>query len=80
VGVPTNTRGNRSYDNLVFDQRATVEFTGQAGVFNLMQQYQLTVDQALKVSDHLPVWAVFRAYEGGQPSQLARQPVPAAPR
>jgi deoxyribonuclease-1-like protein len=80
VGVPTNTRGKRSYDNIVFDQRSTVEFTGQSGVFNLMQEYRLSLEQALKVSDHMPIWAAFSAYEGGHPGQLARQPGAALPR
>jgi deoxyribonuclease-1-like protein len=80
VGAPTNTRGNRSYDNIIFDARATVEFTGQSGVLNLMQQYGLSMEQALKISDHMPIWAVFSAYEGGRTGQLARQPGAAAVR
>ena len=62
-GAPTNTRGTRTYDNLVFDRRATVEYTGRAGVLNLQQDYGLTLDEALEISDHLPVWAVFRKQE-----------------
>lgn len=74
AGVPTNTRGTKTYDNIVFDRRATVEYSGQWGVLNLMHEYHLSADQALKVSDHLPVWAVFSAYEGRPAPQLARQP------
>ncbi|MFV2066047.1 MAG: endonuclease/exonuclease/phosphatase family protein [Pirellulales bacterium] len=74
AGVPTNTRGTKTYDNIVFDQRATIEYSGQWGVMNLMREYQLSADRALKVSDHLPVWAVFSAYEGRPAAQLARQP------
>ena len=64
-GVPTNTRRTATYDNIVFDARATTEYAGRGGVLDLMQQFGLTVEQALDVSDHMPVWAEFRAVEGG---------------
>lgn len=59
----TNTRMSKSYDNIVFDSRRTAEFTNQAGVMNLLQEYGLTEKQALQVSDHMPVWAVFSTRE-----------------
>ncbi|HUG93432.1 MAG TPA: hypothetical protein VML55_21515, partial [Planctomycetaceae bacterium] len=65
-GVPTNTRGTRTYDNIVFDRRATVEYTGRSGVLDLRREYGLTLEQALEISDHLPVWAVFRTHEGAR--------------
>jgi deoxyribonuclease-1-like protein len=74
LGTPTNSRGTQQYDNLVFDQRATAEFTGRVGVLDLMREYNLTLDEALEVSDHLPIWAEFDAYEGGQPGRLATRP------
>jgi endonuclease/exonuclease/phosphatase family metal-dependent hydrolase len=77
-GVPTNTRGNKTYDNLLFDGRTTVEFSGQAGVANVMQAFGLTMDQALEISDHMPVWAVFSAYEGGRAGQVVAQQPPRA--
>jgi endonuclease/exonuclease/phosphatase family metal-dependent hydrolase len=61
--VSTNTAGNNCYDNIVFDRRLTAEFTGQAGVFDLTKTYRLTLSQAQEVSDHFPVWAVFRSKE-----------------
>lgn len=72
--ITTNTRGNRSYDNMVFDQRATTEYLGKSGVLNMMQEYHLSEQEALKVSDHLPIWAEFSAYENTHPAQMARQP------
>ena len=60
---PTNTRGTSQMDNIVFDRRFTVEATGHAGVMNLMEMYGLTMEDALKVSDHLPVWSDFSIYE-----------------
>ncbi|HMP80919.1 MAG TPA: endonuclease/exonuclease/phosphatase [Pirellulaceae bacterium] len=59
----TNVRENRNYDNLVFDQIATREFTGRRGVLNFRRTYQLELEDALKVSDHFPVWAEFSIYE-----------------
>lgn len=74
--TPTNTRGTAQYDNLVFDRLATVEYLGKGGVMDLMGEFKITLDQALDVSDHLPVWAEFSPYEGGgrQSPALARLP------
>jgi deoxyribonuclease-1-like protein len=62
----TNTRQTKSYDNLLFDGSATKEYTGHSGVLNLMTEFQLSLDDALKVSDHMPVWAAFSAREAGR--------------
>ncbi len=70
-GEPTNTRGTKSYDNIVFDRTATTEFVGVAGVFNLQREFGLSMDEAIDVSDHLPVWAEFDAYETGSNIALA---------
>lgn len=61
--VMTNTRQNKAYDNIVFYGPSTAEFTGSWGVLNFEQEFQLTRDQALKVSDHFPVWAEFQIWE-----------------
>jgi endonuclease/exonuclease/phosphatase family metal-dependent hydrolase len=61
--VPTNTRRNAAYDNLVFDRQATVEYTGRWGVLDLAAEFKLSMEEALKVSDHCPVWAEFRSCE-----------------
>jgi endonuclease/exonuclease/phosphatase family metal-dependent hydrolase len=67
----TNTRGTKTYDNILFNRAATVEFTGQAGVFDLIRRYNLSMEQALQVSDHFPIWAEFSAYEGGPNGRIA---------
>lgn len=77
-GVPTNTRGTKQYDNIVFQRRATTEHTGRAGVFDLMREFNLTMDEALDVSDHLPVWAEFSLYEQGITGPIATLPEAAA--
>jgi endonuclease/exonuclease/phosphatase family metal-dependent hydrolase len=74
TGLPTNTRGTEAYDNIFFHRAATSEFTGLSGVVDLLGDYQLTLDAALQVSDHLPVWAEFSAVEGGQPGRIAARP------
>jgi endonuclease/exonuclease/phosphatase family metal-dependent hydrolase len=71
AGLPTNTRRTETYDNILFSRVATSEFTGLSGVVDLMRDYQLSIDAALEVSDHLPVWAEFAAVEGGQAGHIA---------
>jgi len=61
---PTNVRNTRQYDNIIIDRLATTEFTGRSGVFDFLREYNLSMDQALRVSDHLPVWAEFALTEG----------------
>jgi len=73
-GVPTDVQRTRQLDNLVFHKQATSEFTGRGGVFDFMRKYNLTRDEALEISDHLPVWAEFSIYEGGQPGRVATRP------
>lgn len=70
-GVPTNTRGTAQYDNIIFHQQATGEFTGRGGVFDFLREYNLSLEEALEVSDHLAVWAEFSIYEGGSPGRVA---------
>jgi hypothetical protein len=73
-GVPTNVRGTKLYDNIVYHSLATGEFTGRAGVFDFLREFNLNQDEALEISDHLPVWAEFSVYEGGQPGRVAARP------
>lgn len=72
TGVPTTTRGTRLVDNLLFNRLATVEFTGRSGVFDLVRELDLNQNQAIEISEHLPVWAEFNVYEGGQAGQVSR--------
>ena len=72
----TNTRKNRSYDNIVFDRTQTTEFSGTAGVFDFESEFGLTREQALEVSDHMPVWAVFSSAESPSSAPIAGRPVP----
>ena len=67
----TNTQKNRSNINLIADRHATVELTGRGGVYDFLRELNLSMDQALAVTRHLPVWAEFSIYEGGQPGHVA---------
>ena len=70
-GISTTTRGTRMVDNLLFDTRATSEFTGLSGVMDLMAEFDVPMREAIEISDHLPVWAEFDVYEGGRAGQMA---------
>ena len=69
-GVPTTTRGTRLADNILFDRRATVEYTGRWGVLDTVRELDLTPQEALEISSHLPVWAEFSSYENGRASHV----------
>ena len=70
-GVPTTTRGAQLLDNILLDRRATCEFTGRVEVVDMMREFELTMPGAQEVSEHLPVWAEFSVYEGGQAGHAA---------
>jgi deoxyribonuclease-1-like protein len=70
-GVFSNTRQNKLYDNIIVHQPSTTEFTGRCGVFDFQHMYNLSLDQALLVSDHFPIWAEFSAYESASPGRVA---------
>jgi deoxyribonuclease-1-like protein len=72
--TPTNTLGTAQYDNVFYLPTATPEFTGRGGVFDFLREFNLSRDQALAVSDHLPVWAEFSVFEGGRPGSVAALP------
>jgi len=72
--TPSTLRGTRLSDNLLFDRRATIEYTGHSGVTDVMRELDLSTQEAGDLSDHLPVWAEFSIYEGGQAGPLASRP------
>ena len=68
----TSTDKQSQYDNLVFAQNATVEFTGQGGVFDFLSAYNLPLSDANAISQHMPVWAEFSTIEGDR--QITNMP------
>ena len=59
----TDTLQSVTLDHILIDQTMTREYTGRYGVFDLRSELGLSEEQALTVSDHLPLWAEFSAYE-----------------
>ena len=77
----TNTHRTKTYDNLIFDKTTTREYLGRSGVLDLQSTYGLTLDQALEVSDHNPVWAAFYPCEAQNlPGPQAATGIALAPR
>ena len=76
AGVWTNTRQTKQYDNLIIHQPSTTEYAGRSGVFDFMRFKNLSLQQAIQVSDHFPVWAEFSIYEA-RLRRSHRQPPPA---
>lgn len=74
--TPTTISGTGPVDNIIFDPRATAEFTGRAGVLDLMRELELTWREVSEISDHLPVWAEFSSHEGGSPGHMAGRAAP----
>jgi endonuclease/exonuclease/phosphatase family metal-dependent hydrolase len=71
--TPTNAAKTAQYDNIILHQPSTAEFTGRWGVYDIGQLHNLTPDQVQQVSDHLPVWAEFSAYEAPAPGRFAER-------
>jgi|DewCreStandDraft_4_1066084.scaffolds.fasta_scaffold00462_22 hypothetical protein len=57
--IKTNVIETKNYDNLVFIKTYLNEFV-TGGVFNFKIEYNLDLNFAKKISDHLPVYGVFR--------------------
>ncbi|MBN1912538.1 MAG: hypothetical protein JW818_22650 [Pirellulales bacterium] len=70
----STTRGQGLLDNLFFDRLATTEFTGRANAVDLIRRLNLDTDRALRIAEHMPVWAEFSIYEGGQSGQIPTRP------
>ena len=70
-GVPTTIRGANLLDNILLERRATREFNGLVEVVDMVRDFELTIPGAQEISDHLPIWAEFSIYEGGQPGHAA---------
>ncbi len=72
--TPTDPGQSVQRDNIIFDSMATVEFTGRSGAVDFLRQMNLTLEQARRISNHLPVWAEFSTFEGADNRRMARSP------
>jgi endonuclease/exonuclease/phosphatase family metal-dependent hydrolase len=62
---PTNVRETELYDNILIEPNLTSEYTRRAGVLSLAKLFGLSIKDALRLSDHNPVWAEFSVEEKG---------------
>ncbi|MEM8732604.1 MAG: endonuclease/exonuclease/phosphatase family protein [Planctomycetota bacterium] len=69
--IPTNLAGTHSLDSIFFSSQATAEYTGRSGAFDFLRKFNLSLESALEVSEHLPVWAEFSVVEGAEPGRVA---------
>lgn len=76
--TPTNTVKTATYDHILLDRRMTREYLGRAGVIDFVTYLGVSDEKAPLISDHLPVWAEFSAYE--VPDVAADAKTAAAPR
>ena len=60
---PTNTIQKSTWDNIIFDRGLTNEYTGRSGVLDLTDMFGIKTEEALRISDHLPIWAEFSTME-----------------
>ncbi len=65
--TPTTTHGDQQRDNILVETRATSEFTGRVGVFDLMNVFNLKSAEAIAISEQMPSWAEFSKFEGDAP-------------
>jgi len=59
VNEETNTRGGKAYDNIIFQNNYTKEYSNLSGVNTFWLPYGLDEDQGFSISDHKLVWATF---------------------
>lgn len=64
---PTTVDGRWSLDQIFFNKRGTIEYVGRSGIVDFPTQFQLPPEEAGLIANHLPVWAEFSVFEGGQP-------------
>lgn len=69
VGALTKTATDpsrqRFRDNIILHPVATEEYQMKAEVFDFLRAYNLTLEEALGISQHMPLWGEFAAVEGG---------------
>lgn len=75
-GIATTTRGNQQVDTIAFPAASTTEYTGRSGAYDFLRQFNMSLEQAVEISEHLPIWAEFSIMEGGRPGQVAGSAMP----
>jgi hypothetical protein len=67
-------------DQILHPRNATDESIGRAGVFDFLREFNLSIEEALEISDHLPVWADYSIREGGDRLHTYPQTTPSSDR
>ncbi len=70
-GIPTSVQLDRQTDNVLIDPLAGSEYTGRSGALDFVKRFNLGLDEAQRISTHLPVWAEFALVEGATPVRTA---------
>lgn len=70
----TNVQRDRQFDNIVFSEAPTTEFTGRGGVVDFVKKYGLRDADGSALAQRLPIWAEFSIYENGQNGQQPQIP------
>ncbi len=65
--LPTTIDRRWSPDNIFFPQRATAEYVERFGILDFATLFALTPEETAAISKHMPLWADFSIFEGGQP-------------
>ncbi len=65
----TNVQRDRQFDNIVFSEGPTTEFTGRGGVIDFIQKYGLRDADGSALAERVPIWAEFSIFENGQNGQ-----------
>lgn len=72
--VKTNVIKTDTKDHILIDRNYTAEFIPRrAGVIDLVRDLGISTDEASDISDHLPVFAEFGAYELPNPAEQRPQ-------
>ena len=70
----TNVQQDRQFDNIVFSETPTTEFTGRGGVIDFIQTYGLRDADGAALARRFPIWAEFSIYENGHNGQQPQIP------
>jgi hypothetical protein len=65
----TNVARDRQYDNIVFSETPTTEFTGRGGCLDFAAEYRLQDSDLAAVAQRFPIWAEFSIFENGRNGQ-----------
>lgn len=76
--LPTNTAGTKQYDHILINETTTREYLNAAGVFDFAKELGIDREDAMLISDHLPVWAEFSAFERPAFPAVAARPATTA--